>query len=126
MTEPIGPHYCSACGQQHGGGSRKDPDVEIARINAERDIRVAELARGEFKTTPLEAETQIAVAEIEAGAAVAVAEELGSPDEPEPETQAIVVEGPPAEPPEEPASIEPASDAPGEPPAPRKSHGYWP
>ena len=35
------PHYCSACGEIHGAGSRESEDLKIAKVNADRDIRIA-------------------------------------------------------------------------------------
>lgn len=78
MTEqPItgGQHYCAACGKIHGGDGQ-DAQVKIAKINADRDIEVARIGRGEFQKTELEAETEIAVAEIQAEAGVAETEAL--------------------------------------------------
>jgi hypothetical protein len=92
-------HHCSACGEVHGGERRDSPEVAIARIQAERDVKVAELARGEFQKTELEAETEIAVAEIDAAAVVEeatvkaeVLDEILSPPEPEPEPVVVVAD----------------------------------
>jgi hypothetical protein len=130
MSEPTGPaeHYCTGCGQLHGGRDLS-AEVKIAKINADRDVEVARIQRGEFQMTPLEAETTIAVTELEAAAAVEVAAELGDGQAPaaeEPETTAIVVEGPPAEPAEELPSIEPGIGS-SEPPAAKSksSLSYW-
>lgn len=125
----IGEHYCSACGEQHGGHARKDPDVEIARINAERDVEVARIQRGEAKAVvETSAEVELAVAEVEAEAAVAVAEATDAPaeDGSEDGNQAIIVEGPPAEPAEEEPepTLEPKEENLPEPAA-SKSRGYW-
>ncbi|HUY44219.1 MAG TPA: hypothetical protein VMV92_00620 [Streptosporangiaceae bacterium] len=95
-------HYCSACGQAHGGGSRESDDLKIARLNAERDIQIARLARGEVK---LEAEAAVEAAEVTAEAGIEqtaiVAEtvaETGELPEPGPEPEpAPVVVVPPAE-----------------------------
>jgi hypothetical protein len=113
MTEPVlAAHHCTGCGELHGGETRTSPEVEIARIQAERDVRVAELQRGEFQKTELEAETEIAVAEIDAAAAVEeatvkadVLEEILTPPEPEPEP--VVVVSDESEPAEEPPGDEP-------------------
>src|SRR5208282_4340792 len=122
-------HFCSACGEQHGG-SNVAPEVEIARIQAKRDVEVARIQRGEVVgEAKVEAETEIAVAELETSAAVVVAAELGdaaSPEPEEPETQAIVVEGPPAEPIETEPSIEPVESSMPEPKEPERKRGYWP
>jgi hypothetical protein len=120
MTEPaMGPHHCTGCGEVHGGEHREDPAVAIARIEAERDVKVAELQRGEFQQTPLEAETEVAVAEIEAAAAVEestvkadVLEDIMTPAEPEPEPVVVVSDetAPPADGPadDEPPEIDAA------------------
>jgi len=128
MTEPAIPHHCSACGEVHGASPRTSPEVEIARIQAERDIRVAELSRGEFQKTELEAETEIAVAEIEAAAdveeAIVKAEVLDDILTPEPEPEPVVIveneaEAESAEPDDAPPEIETA------PPAPKRSNAWW-
>ena len=116
--------YCSDCGTGHDcevdtGPGRTDPSVEIARINADRDVAVARLnariAREELATVEEVAEVQ-ADAEVEAAVAeaevVAAAIGSGAVDEPEP----IIVNAPSAE-----ADVEP-EDAPppvegSEPPA---------
>jgi len=46
LSEHEGTHFCSACGQRHGGESRTDAEVKIARIQADRDIEVARIERG--------------------------------------------------------------------------------
>lgn len=86
------PHYCAACGEIHGGGG-KNPEVEIARINADAQVKMAELARSETRT---EVDGAIEQTEIAATAAVdeavvrdAVLTELATP-EPEPEPVVIV------------------------------------
>jgi hypothetical protein len=132
MGLPLGPHYCTGCGEMHGGKPPENPEVAIARLQAERDIEVARINRGEFQKTELEAETEIKVAEIEAGAEVATAEAtaetvaavLGSSDGEE--APPVVIEAPPEEiGPEEP-SIEPAGGNSG-PPEPKKPKlSYWP
>ncbi len=121
-------HYCSACGQQHGGPDA-NAEVEIARIMAHRDVEVAKIERGEAKTVAeVAAETEIAVTELETAAAVEVAAETDAPaaEPEEPETTTILVDGPEAEPAEEAPSMEPAEDSHSEPPEPRRSRGYWP
>jgi hypothetical protein len=129
MTEPAMAHHCSACGDMHGGEHRENPEVAIARIQAERDVKVAELQRGEFDKTELEAETEIAVAEIEAAADVEeaavkadVLEEILTP-EPEPEPVVIVddTSGSPADMPadDEPPEIDTA------PAATKASNPWW-
>lgn len=101
----LGEHFCSACGEQHGGGQRTVPEVEIARIHADRDVKIAQLEYREgLEGLAVEAETAVVIAELETESAVAVAEETGAPDgqgeEPGPP---IVVEAPAAEEPEAPA-----------------------
>lgn len=90
------PHYCSACGETHGGATGKNPEIEIARINAERDIKVAEMNRGEFKPTPAELETQTEIAQINAEAEVGAAEAIGDALAPaaDPEPAAVVEDAP--------------------------------
>jgi hypothetical protein len=121
-------HFCSACGQEHGSGG--SPEVEIARINAKRDVEVARIQRGETKhAIETEAETEVAVAELEAVAQIEVAAELagaGAPAAEEPETQASVVEGPPADPAAAEPTIEPAESSMPEPKEPKANRGYWP
>jgi hypothetical protein len=122
------PHYCAACGEIHGGSSRESEEVKIAKINAERDIRVAELARGESKTF---VEGQIEQTEIEASAAVdeavvkaEILEELAEP-EPEPEPVVIVsneTEGDAAPEPEPEADLPEAGTMPA---AAGKSNPWW-
>jgi hypothetical protein len=90
------PHYCSACGEVHGGSTAKNPEIEIARINAERDIKVAEMNRGEFKPTAAELETRVEVAQIEADAEVGAAEAIGDALAPETEAGPAVIEDPPS------------------------------
>jgi len=93
-------HFCSACGQEHTTG--KSPEVRIAEINAQRDVEIARMEyRGDQEAAVLEAETAVTVTELETTADVAVAEETEPPPAPAEDpadNQAIVVEGPPAEP----------------------------
>jgi|SRR5450755_3907239 len=102
------PHYCTGCGEVHGGSSGKNPEIEIAKIHAARDVEVAKLHRNEFKPTDGELETQITVAEIEGesrvGAAEAIGEAITPPDPvtvepaPEDETGPVLDEDETAEP----------------------------
>jgi hypothetical protein len=120
-------HFCSACGEQHGG-SNVAPEVEIARIQAKRDVDVAKIERGALRTeAELAAETEVAVTELETGAAVEVAAELGAPEPAEPETIPVIVDGTPAEPEEPEPTIEPGDSSPPPPSAEsRKSKlSYW-
>jgi hypothetical protein len=133
MTDPaMGPHHCSACGQMHGGEGR-DAEVKIAKINADRDIEVARISRGEWQhNADVEAETEIAVTEMETAAGVQEAEALagalsGTPAEPEP----VIVDVPaPDVEPEVGSSIQPRDDdesSDGPPPPEKKSSlSYWP
>lgn len=126
-------HTCTDCGllHDHEGTPTANPEVEIARIQADRDVRVAELQRGEFNKTELEAETEIKVAEIEAAAAVDeatvkadVLDDILTPPEPEPDPEPVViVDDPEAAEPEEdtgPPEIEVAP-----PGAAKKSNPWW-
>ena len=125
--------YCGECGVDHHAGERKDSmgdEVKIAKIRADAEVEIARIQRGEAKAVvQAETETEIAVTEIAAAAAVEIAAETGPPEtETEPETTAIVVEGPPAEIPEESEpTMSPADESSiPELAAPRKSRGYWP
>lgn len=96
--------YCADCGTGHeceaATESRTNPEVEIARINADRDVAVARLAarsvRDELETAETIAETEAdaavesAVAEAEV---VAAAIEGGVAPAPEP----VIVDAPPVE-----------------------------
>jgi hypothetical protein len=124
----MGPHMCGTCGQLHGG----DDDmaaVKIAEINANRDIQVAKIGRGEFQTTPLEAETQIAVAEIQATAGVAETEALadGIAQSGDSEEMPAIMDTPvPDAEPEVQDSIEPREEDDSGPPAePKSNWSYW-
>jgi hypothetical protein len=89
-------HYCSACGEVHGAGSRESEEVKIAKINAERDIEVAKLSRAESREyteanveqAAIEAEAAVEQTAIQAEAIV----EVGAVPGEEPETP--VVEAP--------------------------------
>ena|SRR5579862_6014138 len=69
-------HACETCGLQHAHPGElpaqpESPEVAIARINAERDVKVAQLQRaGEREWN----EARVEVAEVEAEAEVASAE----------------------------------------------------
>ena len=127
----IGEHYCAACGEVHGGRGGKAPDVEIARIMADRDVEVARIARGETRqAVETGAETELAVAEVQAGADVAVAAEMaeGMAGAPAPEPDPLsLADGaiPDAAPEQEPPSIEPSPDSAPAEPSKRKNGGYW-
>ena len=67
MADVI-PHFCTGTGCEalHGSGGQ-NPDVQIAKINADRDIEVARIGRTETKTW---AEADVAAAEVQAAAVV--------------------------------------------------------
>lgn len=124
-----GEHFCSACGEQHGGEQRTSPEVEIARINAKRDVEIARMEYREAQEgAVLAAETAIEVTELETAADIAVAEETEppEPDSSEDGNQSIIVEGPPADDAgeAEPDTLEPKEEHLPEPAA-SKSRGYW-
>lgn len=123
-------HYCTGCGEMHGGEHRESPEVAIARINREADVRIAEIQRGQFQQTELEAETEVAVAEIEAAAVVdeatvkaEVLDEILTPPEPEPDPVVVVADETDPAPAEEPPSAEPPETP--EPPAAEKRGNPW-
>lgn len=124
------PHYCTGCGEMHGVERQENPEVAIARINREADVRIAEIQRGEFQQTELEAETEVAVAEIEAAAQVdeatvkaEVLDEILTPPEPEPDPVVVVADETAGEPAEEPPAAEPPETA--EPPVAEKRGNPW-
>lgn len=124
--------YCPDCGTGHdcesASSAAPNPEVEIARINAKRDVEVARLSAGQDRDWN---ETQTEIAEIEAVSGVAEAEAvagaltdvLAPPDpEPMPEADPIVITDPgPAEPDVAPP---PAGDSAGIPKEP-KSKPIW-
>lgn len=93
--------YCQDCGTGHDceaeTGGRTDPAVEIARIEAERDIKVAQISARQDKAWN---ETRVEVAELEAdaevAAAVAEAEVVGAAIEAgvQPEPEPVIVDAP--------------------------------
>lgn len=105
-------HACETCGLQHAHPGELPPApesdaVKIARVEAERDIKVAQLqarqTRDELETAETIAETvaeaEVAAAEVEADAAAEVAEALiETADEPE---EVIVAPEPEPEPEDE-------------------------
>lgn len=108
----LGPHHCSACGQQHGGERPMVPEVEIARIHAERDIAIARMEyREATEAAVLEAETAVVLTELETESAVVIAEETDMPGDQVPEPGPPVMVAPPNDEPAEPA---PADMAPPE------------
>jgi hypothetical protein len=132
-TPAIGAHYCAACGHMHGAEGQ-DSAVKIAEINAKRDIRLAELARSETRTAAeLGAETEVAVAEIHAGAGVAEAEALaeGIADSGDGAEVPVIADVPaPDAEPEVTDTIAPRDEEEDTPPLPaaepRSSLSYWP
>ena len=131
------PNYCHECGarllaEDHPDETGKvtEAEVEIARIQANRDIRIAELAAREAH-----AETEAAVeiseseAEVEAAHAEGVAEgietviDAANPETSEGEPATIVVEAP-AEEAEESAEVPPVIE-PHEPPHREKNRNPW-
>ena len=125
------PHYCSACGEIHGGHSGDSEAVRVAKIQADRDIEVARIQRSEARQA-IEAETEQTEIEAEAEVQAAVAEAVVT-------TSILAAEsGPPAEEPAEapvieaePVAAEPVDEGPPAPPeaehkVPAKSGGgYW-
>lgn len=88
--------YCTDCGTGHECEAAQspgtNPDVEIARINARRDVEVARLTAGMERDAN---ETEVEVAAIEAESGVAEAEavadaltEVLTPPDPEPQPPA--------------------------------------
>jgi hypothetical protein len=126
--------YCPDCGTGHdceaGAEGRTDPGVEIARINADRDVAVAKLQarmqREELETVEVVAEIE-ADAEVESSAAeaeiVGAALEGGVEPQPEPMVinapEAIAESGPDDAPPEVEGS------APPEPKHKASGIGFW-
>lgn len=130
-TAPIGAHYCTGCGQVHGAEGQ-DNAVKIAKINADRDVEVARIGRGEFQKTELEAETEITVAEIHADAGVLEAEALaeGIADSGDGAAVPVITDVPAPDAEEEiTETIAPREEdtSPPPPPAePRSNFSYWP
>lgn len=65
-------HNCSECGLVHDHGAPQvNPEVEIARINAENSLKIAQLAaRAEKHVAEVEAEADVEVIEVQADALV--------------------------------------------------------
>jgi hypothetical protein len=126
--------YCPDCGTGHDceseTGTRTDPGVEIARINADRDVAVARLqarqAREELETVEAVAEVQ---ADAEVEAAVAEAEIVGAAIEAgiEPEPEPVIIDAPEAIADAEPDDAPPAAEgsAPPEPKHKSAGLGMW-
>ena len=99
-------HYCPMCGAVHGGEAEAEAiaevaaveevsraDVEIARINADRDIRLARINAGVLDQ---ERDAELAHAEGKAEGVVETLETLA----PDPEPAPVVVEADPEPEPE--------------------------
>lgn len=120
-------HYCTGCGEIHGGKSGTPPEVRIAEINAQRDVEVARLSRsetrevveGELAAVELETEAQVEEAVVKAE----VLEEIAAP-EPEPEPVVIVSNETDQEPADVPAEAEPP-EVEGSEPAQKSSNPWW-
>lgn len=104
MTDVI-PHFCTGVGCEPLHGSRQSEAVQVARIQADRDVEVARISHAETRAyteaateqAEIQAEAQIAEAVITAEAATEqavveneVLEEIVNP-EPEPVAAPIVV-----------------------------------
>lgn len=102
--------FCTECGQDHHAGEREeqaalDREVEMERLRTKRDVEVARINAGVVRDVTEEvAETELAVAEVEAvagtEAAEAVADALTAVVTPEPAAPAepVVIEAPEPEP----------------------------
>lgn len=103
--------FCPECGQDHHAEDRAaaaavDRDIELAKINAKRDVDVARITANADKR---ELETEEAIAEIDAEVAVDVAtaeaEVIGtilgvgteSAEDTEPEPAPLIITEPPAD-----------------------------
>lgn len=118
-------HYCSACGQPHGVGT--DPAIEVARINAERDVAVAKLQARQSREAnehyenveTIRGETQVAVA-VETDPPEIIAPPGAEPVIVEVETEADPIDELPSEP--EPPETDGVSPMP---PKEKKRKGWW-
>ena len=126
--------FCANCGHPQDGSIAapaevpESDEVRIARINADRDVKVAQLAarqerewnesREVIAETEAEAAVEVAVAEAEVIGTIIAAET--SEPEPEPMPEPVVVEAPAPEP--EPSDAPPVVDhrEPRE-----KKRGFW-
>jgi hypothetical protein len=125
------PHYCTGCGEMHGGGARESDELKIAKVMADRDIEVARIQRGEARqaieagqeTAELEAKTEVEIAAIEAETGVVAAEAVADAVAPQP--------APEPEPPAEPVIVADDTEDETPPPpevekkAPKEHAGYW-
>jgi hypothetical protein len=130
----LADHYCPYCGVGHGGESEQEAapivvedntvtpaEVEIARINADKEIRLAKIAAGVLDQ---ERDEDLARAE---GRAEGMAEAIDTLT-PDPDPVPVMVDSPAPEPEAEPdvAPPPPVSDVPAsaEPTKPKRSaHG---
>ena len=132
MADVI-PHFCtgSGCEALHGG-SRESDEVKVAKINAERDVEVARLARSEasqeikaaIEQTEIVADAETVQTAIAAEAvvdeAVVEAEVLEEVVNPEPEPVQVEIADPEPEAEAVPPPIE--TESTGEE---SKSTGWW-
>lgn len=129
--------YCPECGSEIGQRDDAAPgpteaEVRIAEINAERDIKIAQLQnrqqREANETTEHVAETaaeaDVDVAEAHAEAVTAAAEAEPDGDEPA-AAEPIVVEQAEPEPEQEPEMAPPEADHHHHEPETKKSAGWW-
>jgi len=130
--------YCPECGQDHHAGEREeraeaDRAVEIARLETKRDIEVARIQAGASRdTTETYAETDVAIAAIDAEAGVEAAEAVSDalievlapepPEMPEPPAPVVIDAGTD----EGSGSIEPKDETHLPPPPKKSSLSYWP
>ena len=125
----LGAHYCTGCGQMHGAETA-DYTLDIARLESETRIRLAEIERGqERRTMDIVAATEVAVAEIHAEAGIAETEALAGGIAESGEPAPVIVDAPAQDiEPEVTASIEPRDEDESGPPAEPKKPGlsYWP
>lgn len=120
-------HGCPECGLLHDMPDHGESAVRIARINADRDIEVARLARAEARheidagveQTEIAADAAVEQTEIEAAAIV----EVGMPPEPEPEPEPepVIIAAAAPEEPEEDVAAPPEVEH----PKPEQNKGYW-
>lgn len=123
----MDPHFCTGCGQPHETSGESEA-VRIAKINADRDIKVEQIRRSELRH---EDETAIEQTEINAEATVeeavvtaAVLEELIAPDPaPEPGPVELPVDMP--EPDPEPDTVPEPPETGSAPPESKGDGGWW-
>jgi hypothetical protein len=125
----MGPHYCTGCGEMHGAEQRESDAVRIAEIHRQEAVELARINRGEYAhANELEAETIVAVAEIQAAAGVeetaALAEGIADAGDGA-ELPAITDVAVPDAEPEVQASIEPRDDDDSGAPPPAEGKSDW-